>query len=289
MSKINEKNGFYPIVIMFLIGLAVFAVLFLQKSMEPIVPNVSKIRTEIKVSPDAVGHDSIEYAQIAQRLDTMQTDLANIRDQYQMDINIGIDRLNSWIGFWLGIATLVFMLAGIWQYLQVRRHDEAWEKMEEKFCGINNQFEQEKEQLKKYKEGFQLENSIFNVLRTMSAFHDPLMLCEAKERKNLMLFYLEKSRDLLSDYHQLKENKFEPYSDRERMILVLIYSNFRLNLCRSLDIFTSPSANFATKNFLDYVEPKETNFRYGMTMYYDDVDEFLKELDRLIVKLKKAS
>lgn len=302
MSEIKEncrESRLYPAVIFLLLGIAAFAVLFVQKAMEPIVPNIKEIRTEVKTTG---ARDSVEIAGLAQRLDSMQNELQNIRDQYQMDINIGIDRLNSWIGFWLEMAGIVLLLGGVWQYMQVKRHDEAWARLEEKFDAMNSvfedkmknyssiekQFKNEKNDLEKIKDRLKLENTIFNLLRTMSAFHDPMMLCKEDNRKSLMLLYIEKTKDLLNRYYKLGENAAKPYSADEQMIMVLVYSNVRINICRSLDVFTSPNANYATKKFLDFVEEKESNFRYGVSMYAKDVEEFLENLEKLIVVLKRS-
>ena len=38
---------------------------------------------------------------------------------------------NEWIGFWLSILTLILMLAGIWQYLQIRRYDSEFKDIKQ--------------------------------------------------------------------------------------------------------------------------------------------------------------
>lgn len=287
MSEIKKRESrLYPTVIFILLCMAVFAVLFLQKSMEPVVPNVNKIRTEINASAFA-PQDSVFLVGFTLRLDSLQNEIEIVRDQYQMDINIGIDRLNSWIGFWLAMAGFVLLLGGIWQYMQVKRYDEAWSRMEDKFVVMKAQFEEEKKDLGTLRDRLKLENTIFNLLRTMSAFHDPMMLCKEDDRKSLMLLYIEKAKDLLVRYYKFGKGKEAQYSNDEQLILVLMYSNFRINICRSLDVFTSPSANLAAKRFLDYVEENESNFRYGMSMCGKDVEEFLKKLEELIVGLKR--
>ena len=127
------------IVVFSVIVVIVFAILFLQKAMEPKIPEVSKMRSEIKTLTNVTASDSTQITSYAQRLDSMQNELNSIRDQYQMDINIGIDRLNSWIGFWLAILALVLLLSSVWQYMQVKRHDDEWGKLKSEFEDINKE------------------------------------------------------------------------------------------------------------------------------------------------------
>lgn len=286
MSEIEEKSRdgrLYPTVTIILLGMVVLAVLCLLKAMEPIVPKVNEIHTEINAS-DGVPCDSMELVGLPQRLDSIQNDLESIRDQYQMDINIGIDRLNSWVGFWLTIAGAVLLLGGVWQYMQVKHHDDEWKDLKSEYKSKIGEIEN----LKLVRDKLRIETTLFNLLRTMTALHDPLMLPRSDERKQRIVEYLDKALGLLLQYQNLKQNETDAklYNENDAMILCLIYTNFRLNICRCLALFTSPSVSLASKLFLDYVEVEEDRIRTKFSNPNNSLQGFIKELGKLLNCLK---
>lgn len=279
----------------------VVSVVFFRLAEIPVLKDVGKMRTTIECSMKVAPQDSVKIASLVQRLDSLQGELTDIRDQYQMDISIGIDRLNSWIGFWLAILALVLLLAGVWQYMQVRRHDTEWEKQKEDWEKQKKDWEDEKKELQtqskgieddfsklqteysNLKEKFQLENTIFNLLRTMSAVHDPMMLLQEDNRKQLIIEYLDKSQDLLKRYSSYTKKICENDSGEDHsFVYALMLANFRLTLCRSLALFTSPGANVKTRLFLQNLENLEKRIRQTKKVEEDVLDTFNSKLGELI-------
>lgn len=300
MCKEKEKTGCYlqGTVILLLLLLAVAACVFFKSAITPIEQNVKWIHSEVKPFTEISQQDSVKFASYTRRLDSMENELGMIRDQYQMDINIGIDRMNSWVGFWLTILTVVLLMAGVWQYMQVKKHDDDWKNMSDDYDSKIEDIEKLKSKIEEertaLKDKLRIETTLFNLLRTMAALHDPLMLPRDDERKQRIIEYLDKAQELLIQYRTLKQKENEKDKDKnlckeeDSMILCLIFTNFRLNICRCVALFTSPSVSIKAKCFLDYVEKEENKLSTRENMPIDSLNRFIGELGVLLKTLKSG-
>lgn len=294
MCKEKEETGCYlkGTVILLLLLLSVAACVFFWSATTPVEQNIKWIHSEVKPSTEISQQDSVKFASYTRRLDSMENELGMIRDQYQMDINIGIDRLNSWVGFWLAILAVVLLMAGVWQYMQVKKHDDDWKNLSKDYKSkikdiedLKSEVEEERTALK---DKLRIETTLFNLLRTMAALHDPLMLPRDDERKQRIIEYLAKAQELLIQYRTLKqkENDKNLCKEEDSLILCLIFTNFRLNICRCVALFTSPSVSIKAKCFLDYVENEENRLSTRENMPIDSLNRFIGELDVLLKTLK---
>lgn len=300
MCKEKEKTGCYlqGTVILLLLLLSVSACVFFKSAITPVEQNVKWIHSEVKPSTEISQQDSVKFASYTRRLDSMENELGMIRDQYQTDINIGIDRLNSWVGFWLAILAVVLLMAGVGQYMQVKKHDDDWKKLSDDYNSKIKQIENLKtaveEERTALKDKLRIETTLFNLLRTMAALHDPLMLPRDDERKQRIIEYLAKAQELLIQYRTLKQKENEVDKDKnlckeeDSMILCLIFTNFRLNICRCVALFTSPSVSIKAKWFLDYVEKEENKLSTRENMPIDSLNSFIGELGALLKTLKSG-
>lgn len=300
MCKEKEKTGCYlqGTVILLLLLLSVAACVFFKSAITPVEQNVKWIHSEVKPSTEISQQDSVKFASYTQRLDSMENELGMIRDQYQTDINIGFDRLNSWVGFWLAILAVVLLMAGVWQYMQVKKHDDDWKKLSKdyksKIKDIDDLKTAVEEERTALKDKLRIETTLFNLLRTMAALHDPLMLPRDDERKQRIIEYLAKAQELLIQYRTLKQKENEEDKDKnlckeeDSMILCLIFTNFRLNICRCVALFTSPSVSIKAKWFLDYVEKEENKLSTRENMPIDSLNSFIGELGALLKTLKSG-
>lgn len=296
MCKEKEETGCYlkGTVILLLLLLSVAACVFFWSAITPVEQNIKWIHSEVKPSTEISQQDSVKFASYTRRLDSMENELGMIRDQYQTDINIGIDRLNSWVGFWLAILAVVLLMAGVWQYMQVKKHDDDWKNLSDDYDSkidnikkLKTEVEEERTALK---DKLRIETTLFNLLRTMAALHDPLMLPRDDERKQRIIEYLAKAQELLIQYRDLKHNESdENLCEKEDiMILGLIFTNFRLNICRCLALFTSPSVSIKAQSFLNYVEDEENRLSTRENMPIDSLNRFIGELGVLLKTLKSG-
>lgn len=300
MCKEKEKSGCYlqGTVILLLLLLSVAACVFFKNAITPVEQNVKWIHSEVKPSTEISLQDSVKFASYTRRLDSMENELGMIRDQYQTDINIGIDRLNSWVGFWLAILAVVLLMAGVGQYMQVKKHDDDWNKLSADYKIKKQDIENLKKAVENertaLKDKLRIETTLFNLLRTMAALHDPLMLPRDDERKQRIIEYLAKAQELLIQYRTLKQKENEVDKDKnlckeeDSMILCLIFTNFRLNICRCVALFTSPSVSIKAKCFLDYVEKEENKLSTRENMPIDSLNRFIGELGVLLKTLKSG-
>lgn len=296
MCKEKEETGCYlkGIVILLLLLLSVAACVFFWSAITPVEQNIKWIHSEVKPSTEISQQDSVKFASYTRRLDSMENELGMIRDQYQTDINIGIDRLNSWVGFWLAILAVVLLMAGVWQYMQVKKHDDDWKNLSDDYDSkidnikkLKTEVEEERTALK---DKLRIETTLFNLLRTMAALHDPLMLPRDDERKQRIIEYLAKAQELLIQYRSLKQKESDKNlcKEEDSLILCLIFTNFRLNICRCVALFTSPSVSIKAKCFLDYVENEENRLSTRENMPIDSLNRFIGELGVLLKSLKSG-
>lgn len=300
MCKEKEETGCYlkGTIILLLLLLSVAACVFFVSAITPVEQNVKWIHSEVKPSTEISQQDSVKFASYTRRLDSVENELGMIRDQYQMDINIGIDRLNSWVGFWLAILAVVLLMAGVWQYMQVKKYDDDWKKLSKDYKSKIKDIEKLKSKIEEertaLKDKLRIETTLFNLLRTMAALHDPLMLPRDDERKQRIIEYLDKAQELLIQYRTLKQKENEKDKDKnlckeeDSMILCLIFTNFRLNICRCVALFTSPSVSIKAKCFLDYVEKEENKLSTRENMPIDSLNRFIGELGVLLKTLKSG-
>ncbi len=296
MCKEKEGTGCYlkGTVILLLLLLSVAACVFFWSAITPVEQNIKWIHSEVKPSTEISQQDSVKFASYTRRLDSMENELGMIRDQYQTDINIGIDRLNSWVGFWLAILAVVLLMAGVWQYMQVKKHDDDWKNLSDDYDSkidnikkLKTEVEEERTALK---DKLRIETTLFNLLRTMAALHDPLMLPRDDERKQRIIEYLAKAQELLIQYRSLKQKESDKNlcKEEDSLILCLIFTNFRLNICRCVALFTSPSVSIKAKCFLDYVENEENRLSTRENMPIDSLNRFIGELGVLLKTLKSG-
>ena len=280
------------VLIVFMVVMSVLMMVFFLRAEIPALKVLPQETTHVECSVKVAPQDSVQLVKITQRLDSVQSVLSDIRDQYQDDINIGIDRLNSWVGFWLALLAFILMIAGIWQYLKVRQYGLEWQVMlkdwntekqslRTKGATIDKRLKELQTESNQLKDKFQLENIIFNLLRTMSSIHDPLMLLKEDKRKPMVLEYLGKIQKLLQRYKDCVKD-VDGVDNDYCLIFLLILTNFRLAMSRSLILFTNPGANVQISLFLEYVEKEESNIRLEKKVKKEMVDTFNSKVGELI-------
>lgn len=66
----------------------------------------------------------------AYRVDSINSIVKKLDSQYVSTIDMMIDKLNTWIGLWMGILTLILGLVSVWQYFKINKYEERIEKLE---------------------------------------------------------------------------------------------------------------------------------------------------------------
>lgn len=129
----------------------------------------------------------------------------------------------------------------------------------------------------------------------MSALHDPLMMQESHERKQMVVRYLENIQTLLRKYFDNLSNATQTDDDcivkkeEERLILELIFSNMKLNICRIWSLFSKPGAGVSISDFIQYIETNEKEIKESLVFKKVRGDELIIRLGQLISMLKSES
>ena len=182
-----------------------------------------------------------------------------------------LEMFNQWIGFWLSILTLILMLAGIWQYLQIRRYDsefnEIKHEIEKKQKQLDDKLFDIEENYKKSMDRIKIETNLSIMLRALGASNDPLMLLDIAERKQLLYHYLTECRTLINQYSNCIIEKADEAEVAMNFQYVLL--NVRLCLCRMSSLYADPMTGIFISNFMSEAKNKDEEIR--------DADHVTKE------------
>lgn len=205
----------------------------------------------------------------AYRVDSINSIVKKLDSQYVSTIDMMIDKLNTWIGLWMGILTLILGLVSIWQYFKINKYEERITKLEtmynrslkelrEKETKMETKYSQNKEKmhndlnkyigqmsedlLKRSKEHrySTLENRITSLLLCLSSIPDPQLLYSSSDRKSQLAFYMRLMSRHFAKYISLIKKEFHKNEMPEDIAihLPMMLLNLRLALIRIHGIST---------------------------------------------------
>lgn len=64
--------------------------------------------------------DSSSYSALVSKVDSIQTVINRIDSQYQQNIDTMVNKMNTWMGYWMTLLTFILMIVSIWQFFNVR-------------------------------------------------------------------------------------------------------------------------------------------------------------------------
>lgn len=188
----------------------------------------------------------------AYRVDSINSIVNKLDGQYVSTIDMMIDKLNTWIGLWMGILTLLLGLVSVWQYFKINRYEERIKDLEEKNEKTFDEIEKKKTKLDEQFDGLEkqmktdfekrtmehlystLENRITSLLLCLSSIPDPQLLYSSSDRKNQLVFYMRLMSKHFAKYLSLlkKENQENKLSEDIVFHLPMMLLNLRLALIR---------------------------------------------------------
>ena len=173
----------------------------------------------------------------AYRVDSINSIVKKLDSQYVSTIDMMIDKLNTWLGLWMGILTLILGLVSVWQYLKINKYEERIEKLEtnnqnlikeikDKENKIEDDFSKHIKEFEKQQNDYEdklnadfrnrskehrystLENRVTSVLLCLSSIPDPQLLSSTSDRKKQLVFYMRLMSNHFAKYICLikKEN-----------------------------------------------------------------------------------
>ena len=198
-----------------------------------------------------------------------------------------LEMFNQWIGFWFSILTLILMLAGIWQYLQIRRYDsefkEIKQEIEKKQKQLDDKFSDIEENYKKSMDRIKIETNLSIMLRALGSINDPLMLLDISERKQLLYHYLKECCTLINQYSNCKIEKADEHEVAMTFQYVLL--NVRLCLCRMSSLYADPMTGIFISNFMSEAKNKDEEIRDADHVTKEDFKWLAKKIGEALTKM----
>lgn len=225
--------------------------------------------------------DSSSYSALVSKVDSIQTVINRIDSQYQQNIDTMVNKMNTWMGYWMTLLTFILMIVSIWQFLNVRN-------MRDEFKDIKNNIDNKITEFTDKRKEIDRELDIFHsVVRLLSSTKAINSLSDAQRnisQRSDIKYCLDNIISSLSKIEQSinKEqsgNNGELVSKNNNeivMILPLIIMNVRESLCQVKFYCESVVDNIRFNTLQDNLSELERSIRSHRVISDDDKNEFYK-------------
>ena len=225
--------------------------------------------------------DSSSYSALVSKVDSIQTVINRIDSQYQQNIDTMVNKMNTWMGYWMTLLTFILMIVSIWQFLNVRN-------MRDEFKDIKNNIDNKITEFTDKRKEIDRELDIFHsVVRLLSSTKAINSLSDAQRNishRSDIKYCLDNIISSLSKIEQSinKEqsgNNGELISKNNNeivMILPLIIMNVRESLCQVKFYCESVVDNIRFNTLQDNLSELERSIRSHRVISDDDKNEFYK-------------
>lgn len=225
--------------------------------------------------------DSSSYSALVSKVDSIQTVINRIDSQYQQNIDTMVNKMNTWMGYWMTLLTFILMIVSIWQFLNVRN-------MRDEFKDIKNNIDNKITEFTDKRKEIDRELDIFHsMVRLLSSTKAINSLSDAQlniSQRSDIKYCLDNIISSLSKIEQSinKEqsgNNGELVSKNNNeivMILPLIIMNVRESLCQVKFYCESVVDNIRFNTLQDNLSELERSIRSHRVISDDDKNEFYK-------------
>lgn len=226
--------------------------------------------------------DSSSYSALVSKVDSIQTVINRIDSQYQQNIDTMVNKMNTWMGYWMTLLTFILMIVSIWQFLNVRN-------MRDEFKDIKNNIDNKITEFTDKRKEIDRELDIFHsMVRLLSSIKAINSLSDAQlnniSHRSDIKYCLDNIISSLSKIEQSinKEqsgNNGELVSKNNNeivMILPLIIMNVRESLCQVKFYCESVVDNIRFNTLQDNLSELERSIRSHRVISDDDKNEFYK-------------
>ena len=279
MEHYNKKSIYIAFMIISFSCLLLFIILFWY--------NYPQFCTHCSSSCDTLATnnyvccDSSSYSALVSKVDSIQTVINRIDSQYQQNIDTMVNKMNTWMGYWMTLLTFILMIVSIWQFLNVRN-------MRDEFKDIKNNIDNKITEFTDKRKEIDRELDIFHsVVRLLSSTKAINSLSDAQRNishRSDIKYCLDNIISSLSKIEQSinKEqsgNNGELISKNNNeivMILPLIIMNVRESLCQVKFYCESVVDNIRFNTLQDNLSELERSIRSHRVISDDDKNEFYK-------------
>lgn len=288
----KEKTWFIFVIAILVIGIFISWFCFLRYETKP--ADISY--NSYLLLKDSVACDSIADSVFCfmQRADRIENEVEKLRDKYQSEVDLMIDKANGWLAFWIGVLAIVIGLMSLWQmYRQINTEkdfqhlkDDVIEKIDDKYDDVENQIN---EAIKKFGENIgEFNNQLLNtqqmlrasklssLMMCLSSFPDPQMVSDTADKKHQMYVVLKHVSATFREYVEaLCDQIGNKAFDIENAYLVLTV--VKLAVVRTHGIYSDIHQNIKIQKLLDYIE--ETNQKILKGEISDQLPERISKID----------
>ena len=225
--------------------------------------------------------DSSSYSALVSKVDSIQTVINRIDSQYQQNIDTMVNKMNTWMGYWMTLLTFILMIVSIWQFLNVRN-------MRDEFKDIKNNIDNKITEFTDKRKEIDRELDIFHsVVRLLSSTKAINSLSDAQRnishRSDIkycldnIISSLSKIEQSINEEQTGKNGQLVSKNNNEIvMILPLIIMNVRESLYQVKFYCESVVDNIRFNTLQDNLSELERSIRSHRVISDDDKNEFYK-------------
>ena len=256
---------------------------------------------EVKCSSFLILNDSTDIDSIADtvysfmiRANRMEEEISNLKDKYQSEVDLMVDKANGWLAFWIGILTLLMGLMSIWQIYRQNKNEKEFRRLElyikselgkekrgikntinEQLKELNDRIENTRQKIEKAQQTLRA-SKLSSLMMCLSSLPDPQMTSESADKRRQMYAVLKNISNTFHEYTDSlsQEIAFRP-EERERAYLVLTV--VKLAIVRTHGIYSDIHQNIRIQQLLDIISNTTSEILDGRTT--DQLYKQIKEID----------
>lgn len=256
---------------------------------------------EVKCSSFLILNDSTDIDSIADtvysfmiRANRMEEEISNLKDKYQSEVDLMVDKANGWLAFWIGILTLLMGLMSIWQIYRQNKNEKEFRRLElyikselgkekrgikntinEQLKELNDRIENTRQKIEKAQQTLRA-SKLSSLMMCLSSLPDPQMTSESADKRRQMYTVLKNISNTFHEYTDSlsQEIAFRP-EERERAYLVLTV--VKLAIVRTHGIYSDIHQNIRIQQLLDIISNTTSEILDGRTT--DQLYKQIKEID----------
>lgn len=241
------------------------------------------------------------------RVDCIEKQIEAVRDKYQNEVDLMIDKANGWMAFWIGVLALVIGLMSIWNIYRQNKNEaefnrlekEVKDKIDDKYeefeNRINGTVKDKTDELdgkiddfeKRLKESEQTlrASRLSSLMMCLSSFPDPQMADNSSDKKRQMCKVLKHVSSTYHDYvvELCKDIETHTYNtDNIYLVLTVV----KLAIVRTHGIYSDIHQNIKIQRLHDYIA--DTNKMILEGVMGDQLPVRIKEIDTELADLLRV-
>lgn len=190
------------------------------------------------------GRDREKF--VTAKIDSLEKVVNHIDDQYQSNIDINLEKINGWIGFWLALISIIVAITAFWQIYKQHKLEEEASKVKDNLNKevkdaidvLDNKISENEARLKRM--------AIIHLAQSIAQIPDPRYVPGPVEKKTLCKQFLSSLCDALSEYINalnidISDDAMLSEANFQKMEVMLVHLGYATTMV--LSIYTNRSVN----------------------------------------------